>query len=89
MTIEEFLDQPYVEEILKMMVFELSPIAHVMQYLGDPIPCHAEEEQAHVMRWLLKFAASEGPEWRKKAGTELGILLDRKKELEAKKNAGM
>lgn len=75
--IEEFIDQSYVGDILEMICFQLSPIARVMQKTGEPIPTKAEAEQCAVMRWLLKFAITEGKDWPQKAGEELRKLQEK------------
>jgi hypothetical protein len=77
----DWLDSEAATEVMSMMVFQLSPIAHAFQKLGEPIPQKAEAEQAFVMRWLLKRVREHGDGWRKVAGDELHTMLDKIKAL--------
>jgi hypothetical protein len=66
---------PELKEILGMMVFELSPIAHGFRAAGENIPTRAEDEQAFVLHWLIGLALEHGASWRKIAGTKLQEVL--------------
>ncbi|MFD1557044.1 hypothetical protein ACFSHT_15695 [Paraburkholderia silviterrae] len=60
---------PELREVLGWMCFECAPIAHAMRAAGIDIKPKAEDEQAHVLHWLVKLVLRHGASWRK-AGTE-------------------
>lgn len=51
---------PEVHAILSLMIFRTGPLAHVLQGHGYPIPCRAEDEQLHVLLWLLGLHRDHG-----------------------------
>jgi hypothetical protein len=67
---------PEVQRILGTVCFIAGPIAHIFQKAGYPIPTHAEEEQAHILLWMLALYQKYGAqEWRAKGDEELrGIV---------------
>ncbi len=64
-----------IKDILGMMVFECSPIAHGFQAAGYDIPKRVEDEQAFVLHWLLLIALQHGPSWREIAAKRLNDVL--------------
>lgn len=62
---------PALREVLGMMVFELSPIAHAFRAAGHEIKRRAEDEQAFVLHWLIGLALEHGNGWRAKAADEI------------------
>lgn len=65
---------PALREILGMMVFELSPIAHAFRAAGHEIKRRAEDEQAFVLHWLIGLALEHGDGWRARAADEIERL---------------
>jgi len=65
---------PEVQWILSKTCLSCGPMAHVFQRAGYPIPRHAEEEQAHVLLWMLSRYKQNGADWREKADDELRAL---------------
>lgn len=62
---------PALREVLGMMVFELSPLAPALRAAGHDIKRRAEDEQAHVLHWLIGLALEHGHDWRAKAADEI------------------
>lgn len=67
---------PALREVLGMMVFELSPIAHAFRAAGHGIKRRAEDEQAFVLHWLIGLALEHGDGWRAKAADEIERMAD-------------
>ncbi len=61
-------------DILSKLSFVCAPIAHIFQRAGYPIPTHAEEEQGHIIMWMLGMYRDHGKEWRTKANATLNAL---------------
>ena len=57
--------------------FQCGVIARVLRQGGIEIPCKAEEEQAHVIHWLLAQYEKHGDDWRDEADKELDRIRDR------------
>lgn len=66
---------PEVQWILSLTCINCGPMAHIFQRAGWPIPRHAEEEQMHILLWLLGRYQEHGPDWRKKCDVELASLV--------------
>lgn len=66
-----FLQTDAVYEILSYMCFELGRTAALFRATGDEIKRRAENEQAHMMRWMLTLAAQHGERWTVAAGEEV------------------
>lgn len=62
---------PALREVLGMMVFEMSPIAHAFRAAGHDIKRRAEDEQAFVLHWLIGLVLEHGDGWRAKACDEM------------------
>lgn len=71
-------------EVLGMMVFELSPIAHGFRSAGFQIEPKVEIEQAFVLHWLIQVALEHGDGWRKVAGARLAEVIEQAKAREIK-----
>lgn len=63
-----------VQAILGWPCFRCGPIAHIFQAAGYPIPKHAEEEQAHVLLWLLGLRRDHGDAWMRAGNEQLKAL---------------
>lgn len=57
--------------ILSMMMWNTGPIAHALRAGGVEIKTRAEDEQAHVMHWLITLALEHGSTWREKASDRI------------------
>ncbi len=66
---------PEILFILSKTCLSCGPMAHVFQRAGYPIPTHAEEEQAHILLWMLARYQQHGIGWRAKADDELRSML--------------
>lgn len=66
-----FLKTDQVYDILSYMCFELRATAALFRATGDGIKRKAEDEQAHMMRWMLTLAAEHGAQWTAAAGAEV------------------
>ncbi len=66
-----FLQTDAVYDILSYMCFELGRTAALFRATGDDIKHKAEDEQAHMMRWMLTLAAEHGNQWTAAAGEEV------------------
>lgn len=62
---------PALREVLGMMVFELSPLAPALRAAGHDIKRKAEDEQAHVLHWLIGIVLEHGDDWRAKAADDI------------------
>lgn len=65
---------PELREVLGIMIFQTSPIAHAFQRAGEPIKRRAEDEQAFVLHWLVTLALEHGADWRRVAVDRLDQL---------------
>lgn len=61
-------------DILSMMMWNTGPIAHALRSGGADIKTRAEEEQAHVMHWLITLALEHGSAWREKASDRISEI---------------
>lgn len=76
---------PALHDILSMMVFELSPMAHAFRDAGFAIKERVEAEQAFILHWLIQTALEHGDNWRQVAGKRLGEIIDQAKQKNAEK----
>lgn len=53
-----------VKEVLSLMLWDTGPVAHALRSDGEEIPRKAEDEQAHVMHWMLGLALQHGDDWK-------------------------
>ncbi|MNN90192.1 hypothetical protein D3C81_2081000 [compost metagenome] len=56
------------------MLYTTTPIAHALRAAGTDIPKRCEEEQAHVLHWLVQLALQHGAEWRARAAKSIEEL---------------
>ncbi|URF03009.1 hypothetical protein [Cupriavidus campinensis] len=61
-------------EVLGLMLYTTTPIAHALRAAGTDIPKRCEEEQAHVLHWLVQLALQHGAEWRARAAKSIEEL---------------
>lgn len=61
-------------EVLGLMLYTTTPIAHALRTAGTDIPKRCEEEQAYVLHWLIQLALQHGADWRARAGKSLDEL---------------
>ena len=61
-------------EVLGLMLYTTTPIAHALRAAGTDIPKRCEEEQAHVLHWLIQLALQHGAEWRVRAAKSIEEL---------------
>lgn len=61
-------------DILSMMIWTTGPIAHALRAGGVEIKTRAEDEQAHVMHWLITLALEHGSAWREKASDRISEI---------------
>lgn len=61
-------------EVLGLMLYTTTPIAHALRAAGTDIPKRCEEEQAHVLHWLVQLALQHGAEWRARAAKTIDEL---------------
>lgn len=54
-------------EVLGLMLYTTTPIAYALRAAGTDIPKRCEEEQAHVLHWLIQLALQHGTDWRERA----------------------
>ncbi|CAM2143688.1 protein of unknown function [Pararobbsia alpina] len=64
-----------VREVLGMMLWQTTPIAHALRAAGREIPASVDLEQAHVLHWLLGFAIEHGATWHQHAARELHKII--------------
>ncbi|WP_421405503.1 hypothetical protein [Agrobacterium fabrum] len=50
--------------VLSKMLWETGPIAEFLRAGGEKIPNRAEDEQAHVLHWLIKILLKHGDDYR-------------------------
>lgn len=60
--------------ILGKICFQCAPIARVLRLGGMEIKTRAENEQAHVIHWLLKYYLKDPVKWMELAGDELKAI---------------
>lgn len=65
-----------VKDVLSLMMWSTGPIAHVLRAGGEAIPTRAEDEQAHVMHWLLNLVLEHGDGWRDAAQARIKAIQD-------------
>lgn len=70
---------PALREVLGLMCFTTGPIAHAMRDAGESIPHKIEDEQAHVLHWLIGLALEHGDGWKAIAGKRIEELQDKAK----------
>lgn len=58
-------------EVLSTMLWTSGQIAECLRAGGEDIKRRAEDEQAHVLHWLISLALRHGPDWRKKASERI------------------
>lgn len=68
---------PELLDVLGRPNFWCGPIAHEMRAAGTDIKKKAEDEQAHVLHWLVKLVLDHGAEWQKAAAEELRSIRDK------------
>ncbi|KWK75750.1 hypothetical protein [Burkholderia ubonensis] len=61
-------------DVLGRPNFWCGPIAHEMRAAGTEIKAKAEDEQAHVLHWLVKLVLDHGDDWQKHAATDLRAI---------------
>ncbi|AVA32981.1 hypothetical protein [Cupriavidus metallidurans] len=61
-------------DVLSLMLWDTGPIAHVLRAGGADIKKRAEDEQAHVLHWLIQLALQHGPAWRERALTSINEI---------------
>ena len=62
---------PALREVLGLMVFHTTPLAHAFRAAGHDIKRKTEDEQAFVLHWLIGLALEHGDGWRSKAADEI------------------
>lgn len=66
--------------ILGLICFQANPLAICLRAGGAEIPYRAEDEQAHVIHWLLKLWLKHGAGWREAAKAELEAIRQKRAE---------
>lgn len=61
--------------------FVCGSIAHILRRGGIEIPEHAEEEQAHVLWWLLGVYVKHGADFRDEAARQIKSIIGEAKRL--------
>ncbi|MNM63728.1 hypothetical protein D3C81_751030 [compost metagenome] len=61
-------------DVLGLMLYTTTPIAHALRAAGTDIPKRCEEEQAHVLHWLIQLTLQHGAEWRARAAKSIEEL---------------
>ncbi|OJA64788.1 hypothetical protein BGV70_21130 [Burkholderia ubonensis] len=54
--------------------FRCAPYAHLMRDSGDDIDSRSEDEQAHVLHWLVKLVLDHGDRWADVAEVDLNAM---------------
>jgi hypothetical protein len=67
---------PALRDVLGLMLWQTTPVAHALRAAGHTIDRKAEAEQAHALHWLLGFALTDGVDWHKTAAVALRQLTD-------------
>ncbi len=65
---------PAVIQVLRLMPWQTIPISRVLQRAGFSVPTRTEDEQAHVMFFLLPYAIAFGDDWWVQAHAQLSII---------------
>ncbi|MGT2453763.1 hypothetical protein ACU4GI_10880 [Cupriavidus basilensis] len=65
---------PALQEVLSLMLWNTGPIAHVLRTGGAEIRPKAEDEQAHVLHWLIQLALRHDEAWRSRAVAKLNEI---------------
>lgn len=65
---------PALQEVLSLMLWNTGPIAHVLRDGGAEIKPKAEDEQAHVLHWLIQLALRHDEAWRSRAVARLNEI---------------
>ena len=60
-----------VREVLSLMLWSTTPIAHALRAAGRTIARKVEDEQAVALHWLLGFALEHGADWQRPAALAL------------------
>ncbi|WP_157639506.1 hypothetical protein [Burkholderia ubonensis] len=68
---------PALRDVLGRPNFWCGPIAHEMRAAGAEIKAKAEDEQAHVLHWLVKLVLDHGDDWQKHAATDLRAIREK------------
>ncbi|KVO11764.1 hypothetical protein WJ73_19660 [Burkholderia ubonensis] len=68
---------PALRDVLGRPNFWCGPIAHEMRAAGTDIKTKAEDEQAHVLHWLVKLVLDHGDNWQKQAAAELRDIREK------------
>ena len=76
---------PALKNVLMLLIFRTGPIAACLRLDGEDIPHKAEEEQAHVLHWMIRLALEHGPAWSEVVHERLTEITNK---LDAKKEAG-
>lgn len=63
--------------ILGKICFQCSPIARVLRLGGMEIKTRAENEQAHVIHWLLSHYLKDPAKWAENAGDEIKAIQEK------------
>ncbi|MDN7851368.1 Lar family restriction alleviation protein [Burkholderia seminalis] len=60
--------------VLSFPNFRCAPYAHLMRDSGADIDSRAEDEQAHVLHWLVKLVLDHGDRWTDVAEVDLNVM---------------
>ncbi|MDE1007689.1 MAG: hypothetical protein OSB38_18655 [Paraburkholderia fungorum] len=71
---------PPVQDVLGLMLWNTTPLAHALRAGGFAIERKCETEQAVALHWLLGFALKDGDDWQKTAAVALRQLTDAAKQ---------
>ncbi|WP_321895973.1 hypothetical protein [Paraburkholderia heleia] len=71
-------------EVLGWMCFQCISIAQLMREAGIDVKKRAEDEQAHVLHWMVKLVLRHGADWRKAGTRDLEMWRERANELSDK-----
>jgi hypothetical protein len=63
-------------DVLSTMIWTSGQIAHCLRAGGEVIKKRAEDEQAHVLHWLICLALEHGSAWREKASDRIREIQD-------------
>lgn len=61
-------------DVLSLMLWHTGPLAHTLRAGGANIKKRAEDEQAHVLHWLIQLAIQHGPAWRQRASDSINEI---------------
>lgn len=65
---------PSLQEMLGLMLWNTTPMAHAFRLAGRDVPPKTELEQAFIFHWLVGLYLKHGDDWRRFAGDELKDL---------------